>query len=272
MTTAQADTKTAAKKTKYEVRTDVGTFTRTSARSYSHVMVVRIKDDDADRPDLRGTWGAAGWSSSLDLAIKNRNTWTKRGVFAELRIYDVKTGTQVVPVPATSDECPQCSTIGRGPLCKAHYADDAFSMSDREAARVGTIGAIDLANARAAEKHLRDPKRIADALTVPASAARCSAVDYATSARRQVRRVCTKTAGHDGEHAMSSWSLVDEQPAPAARRTYRDVKRAQGAALLLLDALQVLTLTPAVRAFLEANDPKALQQAERAIAAATEVK
>jgi hypothetical protein len=42
------------------------------------------------------------------------------------------------------------------------------------------------------------------------------------------------------------------------------IARAQGAALDLLDAVNVLRLTPAIRAWLAANDPKALAQADAA--------
>jgi hypothetical protein len=53
------------------------------------------------------------------------------------------------------------------------------------------------------------------------------------------------------------------------RYTYTETTTARAAALRLLEALQVLTLTPAIVAFLETNDPKALEQAQRAIALAT---
>jgi hypothetical protein len=42
------------------------------------------------------------------------------------------------------------------------------------------------------------------------------------------------------------------------------IARARGAALDLLDAVNVLRLTPAIRAWLAANDPKALAQADAA--------
>ncbi len=47
--------------------------------------------------------------------------------------------------------------------------------------------------------------------------------------------------------------------------------RAARTVMQLLDAARVIQLTPHVRAYLEANDPKALEQLERAIAGASAV-
>jgi hypothetical protein len=75
------------------VTTDVGTFSRTTARSYSHVVVVPREADDPRIPKY-GAWGVIGWSSRLDLAHKVRSTWS--GHFPEIRIYDVTTGHRVI--------------------------------------------------------------------------------------------------------------------------------------------------------------------------------
>jgi len=75
--------------TTYTVVTDVGTFTRTSAREYTHAVVCLTKADDNERPDQRGRWGLIGFRSRLDLAMREFDYWSERETFAELRVYDI---------------------------------------------------------------------------------------------------------------------------------------------------------------------------------------
>jgi hypothetical protein len=55
----------------------------------------------------------------------------------------------------------------------------------------------------------------------------------------------------------------------ASIRREVEKQRVRDAAPQLMAALQVIVLTPAIVAWLESNDPKALEQARRAIASAS---
>lgn len=118
------------------VTTDVGTFTRTTARNYSHIVVVRhLKAGylEARRSSLRSsvdfckdaapgsrdakhlldaqtaldsldaddaTWGVIGWCGRLDLAQKLLNKredyFASPKRYREVRIYAVADGAQVL--------------------------------------------------------------------------------------------------------------------------------------------------------------------------------
>jgi len=84
-------------KQKLTVTTDVGTFTRTTARPYLFVVVVALSAPQTWRKDAPGTFNAMTWSSRLDLAQREVRTWLPR--FAdeqpEMRIYSVVTGERV---------------------------------------------------------------------------------------------------------------------------------------------------------------------------------
>ena len=73
-------------KTQITVNTAVGTFSRTTARSYSHVVVVS---------DATSVPGPLAWASSLDLARKAATSRVAR-CYTTVQIFDVVTGGEVM--------------------------------------------------------------------------------------------------------------------------------------------------------------------------------
>lgn len=66
------------------VTTDVGTFTRRTARAYTHVVVV----DNPMKPEGREPgWGVWAYSGRLELAAKAADQAAQH--FADVRIYDI---------------------------------------------------------------------------------------------------------------------------------------------------------------------------------------
>jgi hypothetical protein len=85
-----------AKKT-LTVTTDCGTFTRTTARDYTHIVVCHHAPSSywAERGHV---FGVLGWCGSLALAMAQVRTWGRQvgkvDGFTELRIYTV-TGERI---------------------------------------------------------------------------------------------------------------------------------------------------------------------------------
>src|SRR5262245_16907471 len=108
-----------AKKHTYTVTTDIGIFTRTTAREYRFVL--------AARRDPLDTWGTLSWTSRYDLAVKERDRWARQ---LDVRIYDLN-GRRIDSYrDIRNDECPVCSRIGHGPLCKAHARQAVEETAD----------------------------------------------------------------------------------------------------------------------------------------------
>lgn len=96
-------------KTKLTVVTPVGTFTRTTARTYTHLVAVSTYTDaylaraeaeyDAfpwwqQRKAAAAEWHVLGWSGRLDLARKVATSY-QAGLYVHVRIFDVATGQEV---------------------------------------------------------------------------------------------------------------------------------------------------------------------------------
>ena len=93
-----------AKKTLLTVVTDVGTFSRTTANVYTHIVVVGCNDETGTRK-AGGTLGVLAYASSLPLALKRAHTarhlrfgYNKQAktalVFSDVRVYAID-GTHV---------------------------------------------------------------------------------------------------------------------------------------------------------------------------------
>ena len=96
-------TQTAAKKTTLTIVTDAGTFSRTTATAYTHIVLAGV-NDETGTPTAGDTLGVVAYASRLPLALKRAHTartlrfgWKKPGaalVYSDVRVYAVD-GTRV---------------------------------------------------------------------------------------------------------------------------------------------------------------------------------
>lgn len=85
------------------VETEYGTFTRTTARVYTHLVIGRgcsaahlarqSKEERQRRIADEDRWGVYGWSGRLDLARSVVKQWGS--IAAEIKIIDIATGQEV---------------------------------------------------------------------------------------------------------------------------------------------------------------------------------
>ena len=70
-----------SKKRKIEVITEMGTFTRTTARDYAYIILAN---------DERG-WGALSWTSRIDLARKAKRQYESWKQWDRVEILEIET-------------------------------------------------------------------------------------------------------------------------------------------------------------------------------------
>lgn len=196
-------------KRKLVVKTDVGTFTRTTARTYTHIVIVSRYTDaqlakmDAvysegnawwtakKAEDAAGTWRELGWAGRLDLAVK-----VATGVYAShyqhVRIVDVKTGALLSRFGvAISDDAAQRSAADHAEALRLCTGSVAVTVTDGDATATALApGMITLADYNARFEAITEAHR-----TGKLTPAESSAAMKELTSLRIAHGVATRSAG-----------------------------------------------------------------------------